>query len=223
MMEVPSTKKISWEVSDGIGFLSFIDAPENRMDTLFFQELQMLTTDTIPKSKIAAIIISGNGRHFSSGANLDDLFHEIKNEKSGSDILLSNMHSFQYLCDLNIPVIVAIKGVCLGSALELAMHCHFRLCAEDVILGLPEAGFGLIPGLGGIPKLQQFAGKAKALELILKGNTFNAVDALKWNIVDAVYPKKTLMDAAIQLAKRSMNNYRKYRKKDYLIINNTLD
>ena len=96
------------------------------------------------------------------------------------------------------------------------MHCHFRLCSNDAIFSLPESSFGLIPGLGGIPRLRLLAGKAKAIELVLKGNTFNAADAVKWNIVDAVYPKKTLMDEAIQLAKRSMNNYRKYNKKDYL-------
>ena len=164
MKEALTAKKISWEVRDDIGYLNFIDAPENRMDTLFFQELQMLTTDTIPKSKIVAIIISGSGRHFSSGANLDDLFHEIENEKRESSVLIANHHSLKFLNDLNIPVIAAIKGVCLGSALELALHCHFRLCSNDAIFGLPESSFGLIPGLGGIPKLRQLAGKAKALE-----------------------------------------------------------
>ncbi len=223
MKEMPSTKKISWEVRDGIGFLSFIDVPENRMDSLFFQELETLTKITIPKSKAKAIIISGSGRHFSSGANLDDLFHEIENEKEEPGILFSNYQSFQFFNDLNIPVIAVIKGVCLGSALELAMHCHFRLCSNDAVFGLPESSFGLIPGLGGIPKLQQLTGKAKAIELVLKGNTFNASDALEWNIVDAVYTKKTLMDEAIHLGKGSMNNYRKYNKKDYLNINNTLD
>ena len=120
---------------------------------------------------------------------------------------------------MNIPVIAAIKGVCIGSALELALHCHFRLCSENTILGLPESTFGLMPGVGGIPKLMDLAGKAKTIELVLNGITFNPEDALKWNIVDAVYPKKNLMDKAIELAKLASKNYRKYNKKDYLKIN----
>ncbi len=223
MKEVLSTKKISWEVRDSIGYLTFTDTPENRMDSLFFQELETLTTEVIPQSKIMAIIISGSGRHFSSGANLDDLFHEIENEKNESNILLSNYRSLKFINDLDIPVIAAIKGVCIGSALELALHCHFRLCATDTILGLPESGFGLIPGLGGIPKLQQLAGKAKAIELVLKGNTFNASDAFEWHIVDAIYPKKVLITKAEELAKLASVNYRKYNRKDYLNFNNTLD
>jgi enoyl-CoA hydratase/carnithine racemase len=211
-----ANKKIAWEIQDGIGYLSFVDPPENRMDTLFFQELQLLTTSTIPKSKISALIISGSGRHFSTGANLDDLLPEIKKKKSESGILFSNSHSLQFFSDLDIPVIAAIKGVCLGSALELALYCHFRLCATDAILGLPESGFKLIPGLGGIPKLKQLSGTAKTIELVLKGNTFNASDALNWNIADAVYPKNLLMEKAVQLAKRAALNYRKYNKTNYL-------
>ncbi len=218
MMRVIVIKKIGWEVRDGIGYITFTDTPENRMDSLFFKELQTITTEIIPKSSISAIIISSDGRHFSSGADLEDLLLSIKNEKgeTGSQALLSNYHSFKYLSELNIPVIAAIRGVCIGSALELALHCHFRLCSQDAILGLPESSFGLIPGVGGTPKLLDIAGKAKTIELVLKGSTFNASDALKWNIADGVYSKKELMGKAIQLARLTANNYRKYNKTDYL-------
>jgi len=220
MGEVSIHQKISWEILEDIGYLSFVDPPENRMDTLFFKELHYLTSRTIPKSDITALIISGSGRHFSSGANLDDLFVEMRKDKNNTGILLSHFHSIRFFDELNIPVIAAIRGVCLGSALELALQCHFRLCASDAILGLPESGFGLIPGLGGIPKLTELSGKAKAMELVLRGNTFNASDAMDWHIVDALYPKKLLMTKAAQLAKLAALNYRKYNKMNYL---STLD
>jgi enoyl-CoA hydratase/carnithine racemase len=220
-----SNKKMAWEIRENIGYLSFIDSPENRMNTLFFEELHTLTTDIIPTSNVIAIIISGSGRHFSSGANLDDLLDLIHSENNGSNskILQSNYQSFQFFHELNIPVIAAIKGVCLGSALELALFCHIRICSHDAILGLPESGFGLLPGLGGIHNLMKLSGKAKAIELVLKGNTFNTSDALDWHIVDAVYPKKSLMNKAEQLAKLASANYRKYNKTDYLNTNNTPD
>ena len=218
MIGVNAVKKITWEIRDGIGYITFTDTPENRMDSIFFKELQTITSEFIPKSNVSAIIISGAGRHFSSGADLEDLLQTIENEEGeiSSQTLLSNYHSFKYLNDLNIPVIAAIKGVCIGSALELAMHCQFRLCSQEAILGLPESSFGLIPGVGGIPKLLKLSGKAKTIELVLKGNTFNASDALKWNIVDAVYSKKELMGKATQLARLTANRYRKYNKADYL-------
>jgi len=207
-------KKISWEIRDGLGFISFIDPPENRMDSIFFEELGVIIDEIIPASTAVALIISGSGRHFSSGAELEDLFRIIQQKKT--DTLISNYELFHSLSQMNIPVIAAIKGVCIGSGLELALHCHFRLCAEDAILGLPESSFGLFPGLGGISKLVEFSGKAKAIELVLKGSHFNATDALKWTVVDEVYPKKIIVEKATQLAKLCADNYRKYNKRDYL-------
>jgi len=207
-------KKISWEVRDEIGYLSLVDPPENRMDSVFFEEFGVVVNEIIPASAAIALIIFGTGRHFSSGAELEDLFRIIKQEKS--DALISNFEMFHALNQLKIPVIAAIKGVCIGSGLELALHCHFRLCAEDAILGLPESSFGLIPGLGGISKLVEFSGKAKAIELVLKGSHFNATDALKWTVVDEVYPKKIIVEKATQLAKLCADNYRKYNKRNYL-------
>ncbi len=207
-------KKISWEVRDKIGYLILVDPPENRMDSAFFEEFGVIINEIIPATAAIALVISGSGRHFSSGAELKDLFRIIKQEKT--DALISNFEMFHSLNQLKIPVIAVVKGVCIGSGLELALHCHFRLCAEDAILGLPESSFGLIPGLGGISKLMELSGKAKAIELVLKGNHFNASDALKWHVVDAVYHKKVLIDKAIQLARLSADNYRKYNKSDYL-------
>jgi enoyl-CoA hydratase/carnithine racemase len=208
--------KISWEIVDKIGYLSFIDNPQNRMDSIFFQELNHLTKSVITQSSVKAIVIHGKGRHFSSGANIDELIEKVKDEDDGPETLTSNYGSFQFFEELNVPVIAVLRGVCLGSALELALHCHFRLCSEDALLGLPESTFGLMPGAGGITKILEIAGKAKAIELALRGNTFNAEDALQWGVVDAVFSKKEVLEEAELLAKLTSTNYRKYNKKDYL-------
>lgn len=217
--------KVSWNIIDDIGYISFVDPPQNSMNAAFFEELQFLSKEVIPANNPSALIIHGKGRHFSSGADLDNLLRLINEEKElhNTGALLSNYQSFQFFNELNIPVVAAIRGVCIGSALELALHCHFRLCSNDAILGLPESTFGLIPGVGGIPKLMERTGKAKAIELVLKGNTFNAEYALKWNIIDAVYPKKILMDKAIQLVQNAKKNYKRYNKSDYIKQLNTPD
>ncbi len=208
--------KISWEVQENIGFVRLVDEPENRMDTRFFRELLELTKNIIPAADVAAILVTGKGRHFSSGADLEDLRKTIRGGHYSHDFLMANYRSFRFFDDVNIPVVVAIKGVCLGSGLELALHGDFRLCSADALFGLPEATFDLIPGAGGIQKFVQFAGKAKAMELIMQGKSFSAEEALRLHIVDAIFPKKELEEKAIQLAKRAAGDYRKYNKKDYL-------
>ncbi|OQX73428.1 MAG: hypothetical protein B6D61_12585 [Bacteroidetes bacterium 4484_249] len=208
---------ILWSVESGIGYLLLNNPPGNEMTPAFFNELKELVKNIIPRSKVKAIIISGSGRHFSSGADIDSLLDmvSVKN-KTSTDTLASNLQSFRFFENLKIPVISAIRGVCIGSALELAMFSHFRLCGEGAVLGLPESTFGLIPGVGGIQKMNHLARKAKTIELILKGNTFTAEEALQWNIVDLVVEKKHLMEYAKRLAELSADNYRKYNKSDYI-------
>lgn len=206
--------KISWEVQDEIGYISLVDPPENRMNSVFFKEFAYVANNIIPVSSASAVIISGSRRHFSSGAALDDLFKVIK-QKSYTT-LAENYAVFKTLNKLQIPVIAAIRGVCIGAALELALHCHFRLCAEDSILGLPESSFGIIPGLDGISKMMELTGKANTIELVLTGQHFTVRDALKWHIVDEVLPKRIVLEKATQLAKMSAIKYRKYNKRNYL-------
>jgi enoyl-CoA hydratase/carnithine racemase len=97
--------------------------------------------------------------------------------------------------------------VCLGSALELALFCHARICGKGSVLGLPESGFGLVPGCGGIQMIQALAGRSRALELILSGSSFTAEEAFAWKIVDKIVAKKDIVDSAVKLIKNAGRHY----------------
>lgn len=216
-------KTIQWEINNGSGLLTLNQPPSNKMNKLFFEELKMLTSEVIPASGISSLIIHGSGRHFSSGADIDDLLGAIhfapddsKKPVKVPDFLEENRRSFFFFEALDIPVIAAIQGVCIGSALELAMFCHFRICAEGALLALPEVSFNLMPGCGGTQKLQQLAGKNRALELMLDGRNFSPEEALEWGIVDMVVTKKELMNIASSLAQAVSVNYKKEIKEFYL-------
>jgi enoyl-CoA hydratase len=114
--------------------------------------------------------------------------------------MLENYQAFVTLEQLEIPVISAIRGVCLGSAFELALFSHFRICAGDAVLGLPESTFNLMPGIGGIQRVATLAGKSKAIELILRGITFPAQDALEMGLVDAIVPRNEVMPLSLAFA-----------------------
>ncbi|MBI4270374.1 MAG: enoyl-CoA hydratase/isomerase family protein [Candidatus Rokubacteria bacterium] len=99
------------------------------------------------------------------------------------------------------PVIAAINGHCLGAGLELAMACHIRLCVEKARVGLPELSRGLIPGLGGIPRLTRLVGRAKALELIAAGDLITAEEAHRLGLVNRVLPRAGFMDGVLAFAR----------------------
>lgn len=187
---------LQWTIENSVGRLVMNQPPSNTMTIAFFRDLGRLLEElTARPEKPRAIIISGSGRHFSSGADIGELLN-----LADEGTLQANSRTFLMLEQLNIPVIAAIRGVCLGSALELALFCHFRICSDDAVFGLPESTYNLMPGIGGTAKVSALAGKAKALEIVLRGNTFPASDALDTGLVDAIVPKKKLMDFAEDFA-----------------------
>jgi enoyl-CoA hydratase len=216
---------ILFEVKGGIGHIIMNQPPSNMMTIEFFSELGQLVEEMKEMTELKAVVISGQGRHFSAGAHLDELLNLVDIERSRDhgiktgnlpDILNKNFETFLFFKKLNIPVISAIRGVCLGSALEFALFTHYRFCGEDAVFGLPETTFNLLPGIGGISRVALLSGRSKTLEMVLRGNTFPAEEALKINLVDKILPKKKVVGAAIDFAGSIMNNYRRGKEKLYV-------
>jgi enoyl-CoA hydratase/carnithine racemase len=197
-----------FKIEQDIGQLMINQPPSNTMTLDFFQEFKMLM-DKIPTMKnLKAIVISGSGRHYSSGADITELLGNVDEQT-----MMKNYRAFIMLEQLSIPVISAIRGVCLGSAFELALFSHFRICAEDAVLGLPESNFNLMPGIGGIQRVESLAGRAKAMDIILRGVTFPAADALEMNLVDAIVPRGQVLPLASALASKVPTNFQNVNRK----------
>lgn len=205
---------IQYTVDKETGWLIFSDPPGNPMSLTFFDELEktvrQIKTYPLPK----ALVLTGSHRHFSSGARIDELL-----QQATPDHFSRHAAIMAAIMNFNIPVIAAIRGVCLGAALELALHCHYRICTREAVFALPESTFNLMPGLGGTSRLLRLTGKAVAMELILTGRTFSAGEALQLGVVDAVVAKHTLRETVLQLAATlpgiHPGNYRKIMKFKY--------
>jgi enoyl-CoA hydratase/carnithine racemase len=209
---------IEYDFHDGIGHLVINQPPSNTMTVEFFMELGFLVEEIRKSNAIRAMVISGKGRHFSSGANVDELLNLVNGEYCTihgykvTDLpafLERNFESFRYFEEVNVPVISAIRGACLGSALEFALFSHYRFCGEDAVFGLPESTFDLLPGIGGISRIAMLSGKSNALELVLRGKTFSAEEALRLKIVDKILPKKKVVEIALDFAASILKDYRK--------------
>jgi enoyl-CoA hydratase/carnithine racemase/phosphopantetheinyl transferase (holo-ACP synthase) len=207
--KVSEFKTLIWQIDDCIGHLILNQPPSNSMNKLFFEELKMLHLDLIPKTDLKAIIISGKGRHFSSGADLNELLQRVLadcNDNNQPEFLINNSSVFNFFEKLNIPVIAAIRGVCIGSGLELALSCHFRFCEEGSLLGLPESTFNIMPGCGGTQLLTRLTGFSKAVELILEGSNISTEEAFSLGIIDKITPRKQVVQIATNFAKEITGN-----------------
>jgi enoyl-CoA hydratase len=198
-----TNKTVLLEQRNGIARLTLSAPPKNEMGAVFFQELALLSSG-LAHLRVRGLIVSGKGRHFSSGANLNELRAMLGGAGSEQGIrsLLSNSAVFSVIESLPFPVVAVIQGCCLGSGLELALACHFRVAAKNAIVGLPEAGFGLMPGCGGTVRLTRLIGRRKATRYILSGESLLAEDAIKAGIVDAVIAKEELEQAALAIIEK---------------------
>jgi enoyl-CoA hydratase/carnithine racemase len=84
---------------------------------------------------------------------------------------------------------VRLHGACLGSGIELPAFASSVVAAPDTVLGLPEIGFGLVPGAGGTVSLPLRIGRQRTALLALSGRRIDASTALAWGLVDAIEPE----------------------------------
>ncbi|NCX12601.1 MAG: enoyl-CoA hydratase/isomerase family protein, partial [Betaproteobacteria bacterium] len=101
---------------------------------------------------VKAIVLTGLGRAFSGGADI----REFGTARAGMEPSLQSV--IRYIEQSAKPVIAAIHSVVMGGGLELALGCHYRVCAKATQVALPEVKLGLIPGAGGTQRLPRALG-----------------------------------------------------------------
>ena len=192
-----NAQQVLFEVKGHTGIISLNSPPGNELlRPDFISVAQFLDWSSRPE--IRGMVIRGAGRHFSSGANLEELFRLA----SDKDFLMERMDAGKELLNaistLNIPVMAQISGICFGGGLEIALACHLRICSENALFAFPEINRNLLPGMGGTTRLCALIGQSRGLSLLLSGDTLNASDALQWGLVDDCTTKTDLDDEVMK-------------------------
>lgn len=143
------------------------------------------------------VLISTKPGSFVAGADIQ-MFERASTAAEVEKLSTQCQQAFQQLEDLEIPVVAAIDGACLGGGLELALACHARIATDSAQtkLGLPECMLGLLPAGGGTQRLPRLIGIPDALDLLLTGKELRPAKAKKLGIVDQVVPAGVLLEAA---------------------------
>jgi enoyl-CoA hydratase/carnithine racemase len=144
--------------------------------------------------EVRAIVVTGAGRGFCSGADMDVL----GDASSGEERPETRPHSF--VRALPKPVIAAINGPCVGVGFVMAMMCDLRFAAAGAKLTTAFARRGLIAEYGSAWVMGRSLGASRALDLLLSGRTFRAEEALALGVVDRVEPPEELLPGALAYA-----------------------
>jgi enoyl-CoA hydratase/carnithine racemase len=159
---------------------------------------EALVSDAVRTS--GAVIVTGEGRAFSAGADISEF-----EDRSPEDVLRYYHETggvYEELAALPQPTIAAIHGYCLGGALELALALDFRIADESAVFGFPEVSLGILASSGGLHRVTQLLGPARAKELFLLAERFGADDARRAGVVTEVVEDGKALDRAFEIAAR---------------------
>ena len=145
---------------------------------------------------VRAIVVTGNERAFAAGADIGEMA-----DATPIDMLLTNrIGQWDRIRKITKPVIAAVNGWALGGGCELAMTLDLIVAGEGAKFGQPEISIGVIPGAGGTQRLTRAIGKAKAMRMVLTGETITAREAEAAGLVALVTQDEVVIDDALALA-----------------------
>ena len=179
-----SYETVIWEQDGGVGRLTL-----NRPDTLnawtaeFGAELGQVVQGEAADPSVRAVLITGAGRGFSSGADLKAGFDPHPDD--GRPDVRKELHDVYHPAIAGIrrlakPVVAAVNGPAVGIGASLAFACDLVLAAESAFFGLAFVNIGLMPDGGSTLFVPAAVGKARAFQMALLGERVPAERALDW-------------------------------------------
>ncbi len=172
-----------------------LNRPEqlNAFNVQMRDDLFVILTQLHANPDLDAVLITGAGeRAFCSGADLTEFGSAPSRVIAREARYLRDVWSL--LRSLPVPTVAAMHGFSIGSGLEMALCCDFRIAADDTRFRLPEVALGMIPFATGSQSLPRVIGRARALDLLLTSRWFDADEALHMGVVHRVVPAERLAE-----------------------------
>lgn len=199
-----SRESIDLEVSEGAARI-LLNRPDslNSWNEQFGNELLEVVREVSADESVRAVMITGSGRAFSSGADLK----ESRSRGDGPPDLSARLKDLYHPIILGIrempkPVIAAVNGPAVGIGCSLALDCDLVLAAESSYFLLAFVNIGLVPDGGSTAMLPARIGVARTVEMAMLGEKVPADKALDWGIVNRVVPDEELIGEATSLLER---------------------
>jgi enoyl-CoA hydratase/carnithine racemase len=193
-------RKVRYEVLDGaVGEVVLDSPPLNLFDLELTNDL-IAALEEAEGDMLRALVVRAEGKVFTGGVDV-----EVFDDKTPAQAdmffrdLLGITHKLE---DMPWPTIACVHGLCLTAGFEMALGCDLIWAAESARFGLVEIVVGLTPAMGGTQRVAERAGPARARELVMSGDLYDAATLERWNVVNKVLPDDEVSGAALDFARR---------------------
>jgi len=195
-----SDRAVTYTSEGAVGIITLDKRPANSYDLAFMQDLEAAIEAAAQDDTVkVALVQSAQSKFFCAGADLKALkANSVADNMEMIDFAQETLAMISLLPKVFIAI---INGHALGGGLEIALACDLRFAGDgEFTLGLPEVSLGILPGNGGTQRLPRLIGKARALSMMITGETVGPQDALALGIVDRVFPAEDLWDESLAFA-----------------------
>jgi 2-(1,2-epoxy-1,2-dihydrophenyl)acetyl-CoA isomerase len=199
---------VLWEQDGGVGRIT-LNRPEtlNAWTAEFGAELVDTVNRAAADESVRAVLITGAGRGFSSGADLkagfephpDDGMPDVEKELQLYHGAITGIRRMPK------PVVAAVNGAAVGIGASLAFACDLVLAAESAFFGLAFVNIGLMPDGGSTLFVPMAVGKTRAFQMAMLGERIPAARALEWGLVNFVHPDEHIGAEADVLIQKLAN------------------
>lgn len=201
-----SYENILTEVRGRVGII-MLNQPE-KLNPMSI-EMQREKIDQVRKwnddPTVGAIVITGAGRGFCSGADIAKFEAAVEHGLDSMPLLSADVEWLNLARDSK-PIICAVNGLAVGLGVTFTLPCDVRVASTDARFSFRFAGIGLTPEYGSTHFLPHLVGLGKTLELMLSARFVEAQEALDMGLVNQVFPPEELLDRAVKLAEEMAQN-----------------
>lgn len=189
------TQSVSFEREGDVVVLTMRFAPHNLVGEALSKDL-LACLDKAQADNCRAVVLRSSLRHFSAGADLA-LF---ANKGAAFQRQLNPLGLLRAFEELPVPVVASVHGVALGGGFELALACDMIVAAGSAKFGLVEATLGLHPLMGGVQRMIERAGTARAKEIVMLARRHDAATLERWGVINRVVPDDRLHETTMTIA-----------------------
>jgi Delta3,5-Delta2,4-dienoyl-CoA isomerase len=193
-----SSEVLTLEVDGHVATL-WLDREEarNAMGSALWRDLPLAAAAVTNDANVRVLIIAAKGPHFTVGLDLKEFGGGFASVSKSSSKAASSGQAYKAvremqasvtsIAQLNVPVIAAVHGYCIGGGVDLISACDIRLCANDAVFSVRETKIAIVADLGSLQRLPMIINAGHLAELAYTGKDVNASRALEIGLVNAVY------------------------------------
>jgi enoyl-CoA hydratase/carnithine racemase len=190
---------VTYEKNGAVATVSMSNPPAELTTAALMRELGDAITQG-RADKVRAMVLRSDGKLFSGGVDVRTF--QGLTYQTGREMLVEGMDIIAAFEDAPFPIIAAVHGMCAAAGLEFALACDLILAADDAQFIHVEAMIGAATFLGGVYRLAERCGPARAREIAYTADLYPAAKFAEWGIVNHLYPAAELHDRADELAQR---------------------